>query len=187
MEQMEQEIGSLRVQCKRLFLACETMVECKRSIAVLTERIERDRMKFDTHALKYASLTLDDLVACRWLLENLPVTGGTQKGFGIQWRSFWQLQWNQYDDSVKSGKHPLWTLKGDERYNRVGKNLYGTLSSVLHGYGHLRNVPLHPDVQKMVKIIGPVHYNKHKEIDIEAERKRWLTGRNKVASKQEML
>lgn len=82
---------------------------------------------------------------------------------------------------------PLRTLKDDERYNRVGQNLYGTLSNMLHGYGHLRNVPLHPDVQTMVKTIGPIHFNKDEQIDIEAERRRWLTGRNKVASRKEML
>jgi len=45
---------------------------------------------------------------------------------------------------------------------------------------------LHPDVQTTVKTIGPIYYNKDKQIDIEAERRRWLTGRDKVASKKEM-
>lgn len=122
MKQMEREIGNLHAQCKMLSLASETMVECKWSIATLTEQLKKDRMdSYNTHALNHASSSLRDLVACRWLLENLPVPSGKQKGFGIQWLLFWQLQWDQYDDSVKSGKHPLWKLKGDERYNGVGR------------------------------------------------------------------
>jgi hypothetical protein len=34
----------------------------------------------------------------------------------------------------------------------------------------------------MIKTIGAVHYNKDKQIDIEAERRRWLTGKIKVAA-----
>lgn len=223
-ERMEQEIGVLRVQCGRLSLACETMVEpedcvslvstklqshqrawgrqlaclqnniCKseanfnRSIAALAEQMRRDRMGGGgAYAPKHASSSLESLVACRWLLENLPAASDNQKGFGSEWRSFWTLQWSQCESIVKCGNHPLRTLKDDERYNRVGQNLYGTLSNMLHGYGHLRNVPLHPDVQTMVKTIGPIHFNKDEQIDIEAERRRWLTGRNKVASRKEML
>lgn len=188
MKHMEQEIQNLQLHCKTLSLASETMVECKRSIAALTGRIKEDRMDFEeTHAFKHAPSSLEAVVACRWLLENLPTTSGKQKGFGIQWRLFWQLQWRLRDEGTKSGKHPLQKLKGDEKYNIIGKNLYGTLSNVLHGYGHLHHVPLHPDVQTMVNIIGPVHYNKDKEINIEAERRRWFTGRSKGTTGDKML
>jgi hypothetical protein len=60
------------------------------------------------------------------------------------------------------------------KYNRIGKGLYGTLSSFLHEYGRLRIDPLNPDVQKVVDTIIPVHYNSNGHIDIEAERRRWL-------------
>jgi hypothetical protein len=223
-ERMEQELGALRVQCKRLSLACETMVEpedcvslvstklhshqrawgkqlaclqskiCKseanfnRSIAALAEQMRKDRMGAGGACTpKHTSPSLESLVACRWLLENLPAASDNQKGFGSEWRSFWKLQWSQCENLVKCSNHPLRTLKGDERYNRVVQNLYGTLSNMRHGYGHLRNVPLHPDVQALVKTIGPIHFNKDKQIDIEAERRRWLTGRNKVASRKEVL
>lgn len=149
----------------------------------MSKWIEKDRVDMGAaHTLSHASSSLEDVVACRWLLENLPVTSGLQKGVGIQWRTFWQIQWNQYTGSVKSGRHLLRTLEGNEKYNSVGMNFYGTLSNVLHGYGHLRDVPLHPDVQTMIKTIRAVHYNKDKQIDIEAERRRWLTGKLKFAT-----
>lgn len=188
MKEMEQEIGNLHAQYQRLSLACETIGECKQSIAALTAGIKKIRMNLDdTEATRHASSPLEDIVACRWLLENLPVSGGGQKGFGIQWRSFWKLQWNQYDDNADSKTHPLRKLKGDERYEKVGQNLYGTLSTMLHGYGHLRNISLHPDVHTLIKTIGPVHYKKDKQVDIEAERRRWLTGVSKVAKRNEMV
>jgi hypothetical protein len=38
--------------------------------------------------------------------------------------------------------HPLQALVDDEKYNRAGKGLYGTLGSFLHAYGRLRIDPL---------------------------------------------
>ena len=213
-EELECEIRLLRVQCKRLYLACEAITgtqskefrtqqnawgkqleclrntickneaQCNRSIAALTERLKKDYTDLNG---ANASSSLESLVACRWLLENLPDARDKQRGFGSEWRSFWQLQWSQCEHGLTSGKHPLHRLKGDERYNRAGKNLYGTLSNTLHGYGHLRNVSLHPDVQTLVDTIGPVHYKKDKRIDIEAERRRWLVGTKEIVSKKEVL
>ena len=195
-EELECEIRLLRVQCKRLYLACEAITgtqseefrtqqsawgkqleclrntickneaKCNRSIAALTERVKKDYTDLNG---ANASSSLESLVACRWLLENLPDARDKQRGFGSEWRSFWQRQWSQCEHGLTSGKHPLHRLKGDERYNRAGKNLYGTLSNTLHGYGHLRNVSLHPDVRTLVDTIGPVHYKKDKRIDIEEQ------------------
>lgn len=185
MKKIEQELEKLHAQYKRLSQTSKTMVECQRSIAALEEQMKKDRVNLGgTHAFNHAFSSLESLIACRWLLENLPVTTGTQKGFAVQWRSFWKFQWSQYDDSVeKNESHPIRKLKHDKKYNVVGKNLYSTLSTILHGYGHLGNVSLHPDVQTMVKAIGPIHYFKDKRIDIEAERGRWLTGNNEVLLK----
>lgn len=213
-EQMGHEIGSLRIQCRKLSLACETMAEaqskevrtqqrawgkqlenlrnavcksearCKKSIAALAEQMKNDHIASDGAT---ALSSLETIVACRWLLETLPDASGKQKGFGGEWGLFWKLQWSQCEQGLTSGKHPLHRVKGEERYNKVGKSLYGTLSTVLHGYGHLRNVPLHPDVRTIVAAISPIHYNKEKQIDIEAERRRWLVGTNKVATKKDVL
>jgi len=114
------------------------------------------------------------LVACRWLLEHLPAPNSKQQGFGNRWRLFWQSQWKQYKQGASCEDHPLHALVGDEKYNRVGKGLYGTLSSFLHEYGRLRIDPLNSDVQRVVDSISPVHYNSNGQIDIEAERRRWV-------------
>ncbi|KAJ4983418.1 hypothetical protein SVAN01_11070 [Stagonosporopsis vannaccii] len=166
----------------------KTEANCQRSIAALTGRMRRDGEDSGVaHAPKHASSTLEDLVVCRWLLENLPTTTDAKKGFGNKWRKFWEIEWVKCENSLAYCDHPLRTLKSDEKYDRIGKHLYSTLSNILHGYGRLRNVPLHPDVQILVNTIRPVHYNKDKEIDIEAERTRWLIGRHKVASRREVL
>jgi hypothetical protein len=114
------------------------------------------------------------LVACRWLLEHLPDPNSKQQGLGNRWRLFWQSQWKQYKQDASRDDHPLRALVSDEKYNRVGKGLYSTLSNFIHEYGRLRIDPLDPDVQKVVDTIRPVHYNSKGQINIEAERRRWL-------------
>jgi hypothetical protein len=65
-------------------------------------------------------------------------------------------------------------LVGDEQYDRVGKSLYGTLSNFLHGYGCLRIHASDTNVQMVVDTISPMHYKSDGQIDLEAERNRWL-------------
>jgi len=113
------------------------------------------------------------LVACRWLLEHLPAFDSRQQGFGNRWRLSWQAQWKQYRQNTSRDDHPLRTLVCDEKYNKVGNGLYRTLSGFLHEYGRLRTNPLDPDVQKVVDVISPTHYDSNGQIDIEAERQRW--------------
>lgn len=115
--------------------------------------------------------TADKLVLCRWLLENLPHGKVKDDAIGYRWRQFWQKEWDQYKKKQKS--HPLWELHGDGKNNTIGKKLYGTLSDRIHKYGQQRCEKLHPDVQRVVDAIGPVHYDGDGKIDLVAERKRW--------------
>jgi|SRR5690242_2963460 len=172
--QIHQRAWEKQLECLRDTIS-KSGINSNQSIAALTELIKGERADSgNAYAPKHAYPSLENLVACRWLLENLPASSEKHGGFGSAWRSFWQLQWSQYEISANPGKHPLKTLKGDEKYNRVGKNLYGTLSNMLHGYGHLCNIPVHPDVQTTIKAVGPIHYNKNKQIDLAAEKKRWV-------------
>lgn len=151
----------------------EAMTE--RRLVTLAEQIKKGCTNIGHSTIpsnEYRNVEL--LVACRWLLEHLPAPNFKQQGFGNRWRLFWQSQWKQYKEDVSRDEHPLRALVGNEKYNKVGKGLYGTLSTFLHEYGHLRIDPLNPDVQKVVETISPVHYNSNGQIDIEAERRRWL-------------
>lgn len=120
------------------------------------------------------NITADGLILCRWLLEHLPSANPRQERLGYHWRQFWQYQWDQCRKNMKRQGHPLWKLVSDEKYNKVGRNLYGTLSHRLHRYGHQRGDKLHPDVQRILEVIRPVHYDTTGVIDLEAERKRWF-------------
>jgi hypothetical protein len=144
-------------------------------IAKLAEQIERS-----CTALTYSSLStkacpnVEVLVACRWLLEHLPPENPIRQGLGNRWRLFWQSQWKEYQTGESGNDHPLKSLIGDEKYNKVGKDLYRTLSNLLHEYGRLRVNPLGPLVEKVLKAISPVHYKSDGQIDLGLERRRWL-------------
>jgi hypothetical protein len=147
-----------------------------RTITALAKQVEKDRnSSIDSNSPKNKRPSVEAVVACRWLLEHLPSTKPIQQGFGSQWRLFWQNQWKQYKKEASRNDHPLRGLAGDEKYNKVGQGLYGTLSNLLHGYGRLRMQPLDPDVQTVVDTISPVYYNSDGRIDLKAERRRWLT------------
>lgn len=146
----------------------------QREIAMLAEQIKGSGMILaQSNVSKSAHPNVELLVACRWLLEHLPAGGSLQHGFGLRWKLFWQNQWKAYWKGARGDGHPLRGLFGDEKYNKVGKRLYGTLSNFLHGYGRLRVDPLESDVQKVVETISPVHYKNDGQIDLESERRRW--------------
>ncbi|KAF2621095.1 hypothetical protein BU25DRAFT_426742 [Macroventuria anomochaeta] len=153
----------------------ESEARCRRHIATFPEQIDKDRTE-SSHldGLRQEGPSVEALVACRWLLEHLPAANSVHPGFGNRWRMFWQSQWSQFRVEAGHDDHPLRGLVDDEKYNRVGNGLYGTLSNFLHEYGHLRIKPLHPDVQKVVDTISPMHYNSDGQIDLEAEKRRWL-------------
>ncbi|CAI9630898.1 unnamed protein product [Alternaria burnsii] len=143
-------------------------------VMTMAEQIEKSCINIG-HPTTASSGThnVELLVACRWLLERLPAFDSKQQGFGNRWRLFWQGQWKQYKHNTSRDDHPLRTLVCDEKYNKIGKGLYRTLSSFLHEYGRLRIDPLDPDVQKVMDVISPIHYDSNGRIDIKAERKRW--------------
>jgi hypothetical protein len=124
-----------------------------------------------THALREGQVSAESLIICRWLLEYVPATRMSPGTLGLRWKQFWQEQWIQ---CAKSESHPLKVLSGDDKYNKVGKNLYSTLSDRLHKYGHQQGEVLDQKVQRVVDVIRPVHYNSDGKVDLEAERKRWL-------------
>ncbi|KAH6522573.1 hypothetical protein HBI07_215350 [Parastagonospora nodorum] len=140
---------------------------------MFTRQIEELRTDLDrTHALREGEVSAESLIICRWLLEYLPATRMSPGTLGLRWKQFWQEQWIQC--AKKSESHPLKALSGDEKYNKVGKNLYSTLSDRLHKYGHQQGEVLDQKVQRVVNVIRPVHYNSDGKVDLEAERKRWL-------------
>jgi hypothetical protein len=179
--------SNVSVEHQRQRRAWEKELQCLRSRIEESEAVTERRLvtlaeqtKKDCTNISHPTVPSNEcrrvelLVACRWLLEHLPAPNSKQQGFGNRWRLFWQSQWKQYKQDVSRDDHPLRALVCDEKYNRVGRGLYGTLSSFLHEYGRLRIDPLNPDVQKVVDTISSVHYNSNGQIDIEAERRRWL-------------
>jgi predicted nucleotidyltransferase len=128
-----------------------------------------------SHAQKEDLITAEGLVLCRWLLEHLPATTARHGMLSHHWKQFWNSQWKQGKETKRGESHPLWGLIGEERYNRVGKALYSTLSSRIHGYGQFRGERLPPDVQRVVDKIKPIHFRKDGKINLEAERLRWLS------------
>lgn len=147
----------------------------QRDFAILAEQIEERRTSSTYQdSSTTACSNVEVLVACRWLLEHLPAGPPVRQGFGNRWRLFWQSQWKEYKNGKRGHNHPLRSLIGDERYNKVGQGLYGTLSNFLHGYGRLRVSPLDSVVQKVLEAISPVHYMSDGQIDLELERARWV-------------
>ena len=143
------------------------------SLRGIDQDLKEIRNDFDrVHTQAETCLTADKLVLCRWLLEHLPTNNVTQDRLGYYWRQFWTIQWEQCKKK-KRASHPLWGLVGDEKFYSVGKALYGTLSDRLHKYGHQRGENLSPYTQRVVDVIGPVHYDVDGKIDLEAERRRW--------------
>lgn len=118
-------------------------------------------------------ITAEVLIICRWLLEHLPTTNLKQNQLGQTWQRFWDIQWAQCKGKLKPTSHPVQCLIGDIKYNKIGKCLYSTLSDRLHKYGLQKNDKLHPDVEKVIRAIGPVHYDNSGRVDLVAERKRW--------------
>jgi hypothetical protein len=118
-------------------------------------------------------MTPEALLSCRWLLEHLPAAHTGQQGLGFHWRQFWNNHWSQYKKNPKFKSHPLWNLAGNERYNKAGIYLYGTLSNRLHEYGNQMGDKLDPDAQTVIDAIRPVNYDACGNIDLQAERKRW--------------
>jgi hypothetical protein len=151
----------------------ESILLSKSLIASLREEVNSLRNGLNTPNSE--RLTAEALLICRWLLEHLPAAELKREGFGYRWRQFWQSQWSQCEQNMKHQSHPLWELVRDAKYNKVGKNLYGTLSNGIHGYGKRQGDRLHPDVQRVLDAIKPVHYSADDRIDLEAERKRWLS------------
>jgi hypothetical protein len=127
-----------------------------------------------TDTRKEERMTAEVLILCRWLLEHLPATNSGQQRLGHHWRQFWKHHWDQCKINRERKSHPLWELASDEKYNKVGRNLYGTLSERLHGYGYQLGDSLHPDVQRVVDVIRPIHYDDGGKVDLYAERMRWL-------------
>jgi hypothetical protein len=165
----EEELKCIRSRIEE----SEAMVE--RRLVTLAEQTKKGCINVDHPTIPYNECRgIELLVTCRWLLEHLPAPTFKQQGLGNRWRLFWQSQWKQYKQDASRDDHPLRALVDEEKYNSVGKGLYGTLSSFLHEFGRLRIHPLNPDVQKVVDTIRPVHYNSNGQINIEAERKRWL-------------
>lgn len=142
-----------------------------RSLESRLDKLRNELGRVHTHEEKHANA--DALDVCRWLLENLPAGNTRMYGFGCCWRQFWDKQWNQCTKKTKRDSHPLWEVISDEKYNSVGRHLYSTLSNRLHEYGHQRGEKLHPDAQRVVDAIRPVHYDKDGKINLAAERKRW--------------
>jgi hypothetical protein len=183
----QQRNSKLLVELQRQCRATEGELQCldsrivdsevrvQRNIATLAQQIEERRT-----ATTYPGLSTDAcpnvevLVACRWLLEHLPPGPPARQGFGNRWRLYWQSQWKEYKNGKSGHSHPLRSLVGDERYYKAGSGLYGTLSSFLHEYGRLRVDPLDSIVQKVLDTIGPVHYKRDGQIDLNLERARWV-------------
>jgi hypothetical protein len=168
MKDMERVIEDVNIQIDGLRRNDETYKQ-------LIESLQRglDELRVGSSSLRAREegcMTAEALLLCRWLLEHLPAAHSRQEGLGYHWKQFWQSHWQR----SKRESHPLWELAGDERYNKVGKNLYGTLSNRLHRYGHQLGDKLQPDVQRVVDVIRPVHYDASGKIDLQAERKRWL-------------
>lgn len=183
----QQRNSKLLVELQRQREAREEELQCfdsriqdsearlQRDIATLTEQIEECRTTLTYQSLSTkACPNVEVLVACRWLLEHLPAGNPIRQGFGNRWRLFWQSQWKEHKNGKSGNGHPLRSLIGDERYNKVGKGLYGTLSTFLHEYGRLRITPLGSLVQEVLELISPVYYKSDGQIDLESERKRWL-------------
>lgn len=165
----EKEIVGLRARIE----ACEGRFQQFRAVSTrhtegLCSKLGREHTGFVERN------TAESLVICRWLLEHLPVKGMTKipmVPLGRRWQQFWRAQWSQR--GKKSG-HPLKGLAGGEKYNKVGLNLYGTLSNRLHEYGHQQGDMLDPVVLIVVGAISPIHYCSDGKVDLGAERKRWL-------------
>jgi hypothetical protein len=145
----------------------------KQLIKSLQSGIKELRSEFDHFkAREEESFTADALIVCRWLLEHLPLANLKEDWIGLRWKRFWEGQWDRCKKAERES-HPLWKLSRDGRYNGIGKNLYGTLSKRIHGYGHQRSDRLPPDVQLVVDAIKPVHYHDNGKINLKAERARW--------------
>ncbi|KAF2652915.1 hypothetical protein K491DRAFT_760023 [Lophiostoma macrostomum CBS 122681] len=114
----------------------------------------------------------ESLLACRWLLEHLPPKSTYGEG-GYRWKRYWQKEWEKCTGKSLEN-HPLSELINEEKYNRIGENLYRTLSNRLHQYGARRGEKLDTDVQKVVDAIKPIHYQADGSIDLKAERQRWI-------------
>ena len=171
--QKQQKVWESELQCLRSRIEKNETMNA-RCLITMAEQIKKSCINIG-HPSTASSGTqnVELLVACRWLLEHLPAFDSKQQGFANRWRLFWQAQWKQYRQNTSRDDHPLRTLICDEKYNKVGNGLYRTLSSFLHEYGRLRIDPLDPDVQKVVDVISPMHYDSNGLIDIKAERQRW--------------
>jgi hypothetical protein len=168
MKDMDTVIEDVNLQIEGLRRNDETY---KQLIESLQRGLDELRVgSSSSQAREEGYMTAEALLLCRWLLEHLPAAHPRSEGLGHHWKQFWQIHWKR----SKRQSHPLWELAGDDRYNKVGRNLYGTLSNHLHKYGHQLGDKLHPDVQRVVDVIKAVHYDASGKIDLQAERMRWL-------------
>ncbi|KAF2108915.1 hypothetical protein BDV96DRAFT_605343 [Lophiotrema nucula] len=178
--ELSNEFKNLRTACGKMTerLACRIQRSdetSKQLIQSLRSEVEELLKQFAySNVREEGYITAEALVLCRWLLEHLPAARLTQESFSLRWKQFWRRQWDQCK-KVRRASHPLWELVNDERFNRVGVKLYGTLSERLHHYGHQRGDELHADVQRVLDVIRPVHYDDNGKVDLEAERKRWTS------------
>ncbi|KAF2017538.1 hypothetical protein BU24DRAFT_420566 [Aaosphaeria arxii CBS 175.79] len=120
--------------------------------------------------VQYAKAHKVDL--CRWLMENLPyITRNGPKNANERWRLFWSVNWNACRRKQLK-KHPLWALIHDQKYDKVGKDLFTTMNGKIHGYGTDIGNPLSVEVQKVIDAIMPADYMS-KAPNINSEKKRW--------------
>lgn len=140
------------------------------SIQSKLKRLPNEPDRLHTRQENY--ITADALVLCRWLLEHLPAGNPKHERLGYHWKLFWQSQWDECRKK-KRENHPLRELVDHEKYNRIGKCLYSTLSNRLHQYGLQRGDILHPDVQRVLHVIGPLHYDDSGKVNLQAEKRRW--------------
>jgi hypothetical protein len=102
-----------------------------------------------------------------------------------KWRMFWANisdtaeKMDQGVKSPKKFKHPLTEIRRQYQYDivRHANSLYGDLSGIVHGFESLREDSLldhqwSPDVYKLLKVLKPVHVNRHGVVDWQKERER---------------
>ncbi|KAL1602133.1 hypothetical protein SLS59_004818 [Nothophoma quercina] len=147
----------------------QLLTSLKQQIEDLDAKLTRSHAPTQAHRF-----TAEDLATCRWLLEHLPGGPWIQGRVGLRWGQYWQKHWTRCRLEVQRRNHPIWQLARDERFHKVGKELYATLSDRLHKYGALKGDALLPDVQRVVDAIKPVHFHDDGKVDLQAEKGRWL-------------
>ena len=153
----------------------QLLTSLKQQIEDLDAKLTRSHAATEDHRF-----TAEDLATCRWLLEHLPGGPWVQGRAGLKWGQYWHAHWTRCRLATTQQQHqgqrhhPIWQLARDERFHKVGKELYATLSDRLHKYGALRGDALQPDVQRVVDAIKPVHFHGDGKVDLQAEKGRWL-------------